>query len=250
MPAAPGTFMEIFGYLVTCLAKAFADIFKGRIHLSQLRKELIFIGYECLPMIVVLTGLASMIMTLNTAVELSSRGGRELVGALIATAVLREILPIFIAFAIAARCGTAITAEISTMKITEQVDALRVMKISPIYYLLSPKVLAVILLSPLLVAIATLVCLGSGMMVAKFAIGLEFDPFLESAWKAIGLKEYFYPLIKTVVFSIYAILVNTAMGLACEGGAKEVGLMTTKATAISMVGIVILDGILTPILYL
>lgn len=228
---------------------AFVFILQGKIDFGQLRKELIFIGYECLPMILALTAITSMIITINTAVELNNRGGRELVGSLIAVADLREILPLFIAFAIAARCGTAITAEIATMKVTEQIDALKMMRVDPLQYLMAPKLLAAILLSPFLVAIASFASIFAGVLVAKLAIGLEAVQFLDQAWKEISLKEYFYPLLKTVIFSVYAISMNVTYGLDCRGGAKDVGLATSQATATAMVGIIIIDGFLTPILY-
>ena len=200
-------------------------------------------------MILILTAISTAILTINTSIELSKQGGRELVGTLITIADLREIVPIFIAFAIAARCGTALTAEISSMNVTEQIDVLRVLKIDPMYYILAPVVLAMIVAIPFLLAIASVSSVLTGMMVARFSINLEFSDFLDSAWSAISLKEYFYPLIKCSIFSVYSLLVGITMALACHGGAKEVGMTTTRATAIVIVGIVILDGILTPILY-
>ncbi len=244
------SFIEILGSAILYLLKSFRYIIRGEIQKEQLVSKLLFIGYESILMVIALCSLASMILTYNTAIELTKHGGRELVGALIALADLREIIPTFIGFAIAARCGTALTAEISTMKVTEQIDVLRVLRIDPLYFLLAPTVLATILLAPFILAIASMVSMFAGMLVAKLVINLEFAEFLESAWSNIGLKEYFYPLIKTEVFCLYALLISITMGLNCSGGAKEVGLTTTKATALVVVGIVILDGFLTPLLFI
>lgn len=243
------SFIEIIGSALIYLIDSYKYIFTGRIQTVMLVSRMVFIGYESLIMVVSLCALASMILTYNTAIELTSQGGRELVGGLIAVADLREIVPIFVAFALAARCGTALTAEISTMKVTEQIDVLRVLKVDPVYFLLAPTILAVMLLAPLLLAIAIIVSMFSGMLVAKLVINLEFGEFLSSAWKFIGLKEYFYPLIKTEIFCVYSLLINITMGLNCRGGAKEVGQATTKATALVIVGIIVLDGLLTPILF-
>lgn len=242
-------FFLIQGAAVAKLLPALAYILRGKIDLGQLRKQLVFIGCECLPMVIALTALASMILTVNISVELNSRGGRELIGALISAADLREILPLFTAFAIAARCGTAITAEIASMKVTEQIDVLKVFKVDPIYYLLSPKLLATFLLGPLLVAIALITSLASGLFVSWISVGLEPVQFLEQAWRELSLKEYFYPLLKTEIFTLYAILTSVSYGLDCQGGAREVGVATTQATAMIMVAIIVLDGILTSILY-
>lgn len=239
----------ILGSAIRNLKQAIAFIAKGKIDWAQVRSQMVFIGYESLPMILILTCLGSMIIALNAASELANRGGREVIGSLVAISNTREILPIFIAFAIGARCGTAITAETATMKVTEQIDALKLMKTDPIYYLLTPRLIAIFFLCPFLVAAASAISLYSGMLVTLINIDLDFSEFLESAWKALTLKEYFYPLFKTWLFTIYAILVNVTIGLGCLGGAKEVGQATNKATALVMIGIIILDGILTPILY-
>ena len=243
------SFLSVLGAAVLYLKEALADIFTGRIQKEQFISRLVFIGYECLPMIILLTSLATMILTVNTALELNSRGGRDLIGSLVSLAAMREIVPIFIGFAIAARCGTALTAEVSTMKVTEQIDALRVLKVRPVYFLLSPSLLAVLILVPFLLAIASVISTLSGMILSKYLVNLEFARFLESVWSVVSLQEYFLPLLKAEIFSLYALLINVSMGLDCSGGAREVGMTTTRATALVIVGIVILNGFLTPLLF-
>lgn len=242
-------FPMIMGSAYRNLLEAFKYILQFRIDIGQLKYQMVFIGFECLPMILILSSVGSMILSINTAFELNHHGGREVIGFLIATANLREILPVFISFAIGARCGTAITAEISTMKVTEQIDALKVLKTNPIYFLLSPKIVAGIILCPFLLAMAAIVSTFAAMIVANLSVGLEFEQFLDSAWKAMIKEDLWYPLIKAEIFIIYAILINVTMGLNCYGGAREVGLATTRATAWVMIGIIILDSIITPMMY-
>lgn len=249
-PSNKANFLEILGSAILYLLKSFRYILRGEIQKEQLVSRLMFLGYDSILMVVALCSLASMILTYNTAIELTKHGGRELVGALVALANLREIIPTFVGFAIAARCGTTLSAEISTMKVTEQIDALKVLRIDPVYFLLAPTVLAIILLSPIILSIAAMVSMFAGMFIAKLVVNLEFAEFLESAWGNLALKDYFYPLIKVEVFCLYALLINITMGLNCSGGAKEVGLTTTKATALVIVGIVILDGFLTTLLFI
>jgi phospholipid/cholesterol/gamma-HCH transport system permease protein len=249
-PAHKAGFLEIIGNVTPALIKSIQMIFSRRIPIKETISSAALIGYESLPMIMILIAIGTSILTLNTSIELVKQGGRDLIGALIVLTNLREIVPIFIAFGIAARCGTAFTAEVSTMKVTDQIDVLKVLKIDPVYYLLVPAILSVILLAPLLLSISTVVSIFAGMLVAKLAVNLEMTEFLDSAWKVLSLKDYFYPLIKTEIFCVYVVLVNIVMGLMCEGGAREVGMTTTKATALVIMGIILLDGILTTILYL
>lgn len=249
-PAHKAGYLEIIGNIVPALIKSMQMIFQGRIPLKETLSRSSLIAYESLPMILILIIIGTSILTLNTSTELVKQGGRDLIGALIILANSREIVPIFIAFGIAARCGTAFTAEIATMKISDQIDVLKVLKVDPLYYLMVPALLSVIIFAPLLLGISTVVAMFTGMSVAKIAVDLEMSEFIDSAWKVVSLKDYFYPLLKTEIFCIYCVLINISMGLLCEGGAREVGMTTTKATALVVIGVIILDGILTSILYL
>ncbi len=239
----------IFGSAAQNLIEAFKYIFKGQIEWQQLRHQMVSMSFDNLPMILALTSLGSMILALNITIELQNWGGRDLLGPLVTNANLRELLPIFIAFAIGARTGTSMTAEISSMVVTEQIDVLRLFKTSPVYFLLVPRLLAGILISPLLLGIAAVVSIYAGMLVTNIVGDLEFNEFLSTAWKYVTMKEYWSPLIKLEIFMVYSVLINVTMGLGTLGGAKEVGEATNKATAIVMIGIIILDGILTPLLY-
>lgn len=241
--------LEIIGASMLNLIKSCAYILRLKIPFDQFVSRMVFLGFESIPMVLILTSLASMILTLNTSIELAGRGGRELIGALIAISDMRELVPIFIAFAIVSRNGTALTAEIATMKVTEQVDVLRVLKIDPVYYLIAPAILSIVILAPILLALASVTSIFAGMIVSKMTVGLEFTEFLDSAWNQMSLKDFFYPLIKTELFSLFALVTNLTMGLNCSGDAKEVGEVTTRATALVMVGIIIIDGIVTPLLY-
>ena len=242
-------FIENLGSAVCSLINAVRYIYRLQIENNEFIRKFIFIGLESLIMVLLLSSIASMILTMNTGHELIKYGGRELIGSLTMVANVREILPVFMAFAFAARCGTAITAEISTMKITEQIDVLRVLKVDPIYFFLAPTILATLCVVPLVESLSMIVSNMAGMFIAKIQLNLEFEEFMDSAWKAIEIKDYVFSLIKAEIFSVYAMLMSVNMGLNCRGGAKEVGLTTTKSSAYLIVGIIILDGILTPALF-
>lgn len=249
-PAHKASFLEIIGSITPAFFKSMKMIANGRIPLKETISKAALISYESLPMILILVVIGTSILTLNTSIELVKQGGRDLIGPLIVLANLREMVPVFIAFGLAARCGTAFTSEVSVMQVTEQIDVLKVLKIDPIYYLLVPALLSVMIMMPFVLAISSVISVFAGMTVAKLAVNLEMIEFLDSAWKLVEIKDYILPLIKIEIFAIYCILVHIVMGLKCEGGAKEVGMTTTKATAIVIMGLIIMDGILTPLLYL
>ena len=241
--------MNFIGLCLFNLYCSFKQICKARIEQGELIRQMVFIAYESLPMILVLTSVSSLIITVNTATELAKYGGRELIGAAITLSNLQEITPIFIAFAIMARCGTAFTAEIATMKISDQVNALKIMKIDPLYYLLTPRLLAMVLVSPFVLAISAFFSTISGMIMANISIKLEYTEFLDSAWRYATLKEYLYPLLKTELFNIFMITVVVSIALTCGNSSKEVGLATSRASTMVIIGVVIINAFLTPILY-
>jgi phospholipid/cholesterol/gamma-HCH transport system permease protein len=240
--------INFIGFCIYNFLESIKQIFSNRIENTQFVKEAVFIAYESLPMILVLTAVSSMIITVNTATELVRYGGRELIGGAVSISNLQEITPIFIAFALAARCGTAITAEIATMKVTEQLNALYIFRIDRLYYLLTPKILAALLLSPFIYMMSCIVSLLAGMIMCYFLVDLEFYEFLESAWKFTKLHEFYKPLLKTEIFTMYTIVVCVSLALRCENNSKAVGLVTSFASTLSIIGVVIINGFLTSIL--
>ncbi|MCH2226342.1 MAG: ABC transporter permease [Candidatus Caenarcaniphilales bacterium] len=224
-------------------------IFQGKIDKGELVRHIVFIAFESLPMILVLTSVSSLIITVNTATELEKYGGRELIGAAITLSNLQEITPIFIAFAIMARCGTAYTAEIASMKISDQINALQIMKVDPLYYLLTPRLLAIILITPFILAISAFCSTIAGMLMANISIKLEYVEFLDSAWRYATMKEYLYPLVKTIIFNVFMVIVVVSTALSCGKSSKDVGLATSRASTMVIIGVVVLNGFLTPILY-
>ena len=148
-----------------------------------------------------------------------------------------------------ARCGTAYTAEIASMKISDQINALQIMKVDPLYYLLTPRLLAIILITPFILAISAFCSTIAGMLMANISIKLEYVEFLDSAWRYATMKEYLYPLVKTIIFNVFMVIVVVSTALSCGKSSKDVGLATSRASTMVIIGVVVLNGFLTPILY-
>lgn len=150
---------------------------------------------------------------------------------------------------LAGRVGASITAELGAMKVTEQIDALRVMDIDPIEYLVVPRLLAGALVAPLLTLVAGLASILSAMYLSYAYKGLEFSIFLSSAQDMAGTKDVVVALIKSSVFGLLIVTIASTLGLNVSGGADAVGNYTTKTVVWSLVVIFVANYMLTSIFY-
>jgi phospholipid/cholesterol/gamma-HCH transport system permease protein len=223
-------------------------------HLRRLSKDAFLrqmsvIGVDSLGIALVMTTFFGMVIALQVADEMVKQGGGNFVGALVSLALVRELAPILTAFSVIALAGSAMTAEMATMKITEQVDALKVLHVHPARYLILPRVLAAIVALPLLTVLTTTAGILGGMVVSFITAELPMDVYLESVWHQTQLRDVFTCLLKAGVFGYLLAMLGTTIGLQTQGGAREVGVSTTRAVVWSFVWMAIADYLLTFLIY-
>lgn len=177
-------------------------------------------------------------------------GAEAYVGGSIAVVMIREIAPGFVALAIGARAGTAISAEIANMKVTSQVDAIKTLKVEPVGYYFSPRILAAAITVPMVVLIAELVGIVGGLIVSHYTIGLHPARYITSVWLWLSTKDIYISLLKALIFGILIALVCATQGYETKGGAKDVGVSTTRAAVLSTVYMLFADFIINLIFYL
>lgn len=241
---------HVLGLATILLIQSYISIIGFKFPKKQLAEQIISIGFNTLPMVILMTTFSGMVISLETADWLSKYGGRETVGALVALTTVIELAPVFVSFAIGAQAGTAITSELAHMQITEQISALRLCKVSPVNYLIGPRLLGGIYSLPLSIIIGSFFAIAGGMVIANLHAGIEYSVFLDSAWRAIEVKDLINTLIKAFIFANYVIIINTTFGLGTRGGAKDVGRMTSLSTVWTAVGIICLDTVLDYFMYL
>lgn len=232
------------------LLESYKALFSLKIPKKQITEQIISVGFNTLPIVVLMTMFSGMVISLETADWLNKYGARESVGALVGLTAIIELAPIFVSFAIGTQAGTAITAELGHMQITEQISAMRLSKVNPVYYLVAPRLIATIYSLPFAIIIGAFLAITGGMFVANLLAHIEYGIFLDSVWRAIRVKDIVYALIKGFVFANYIIIINTAFGLGTRGGAKDIGKMTSTSTIWVTVGIICLDAILDYFMYL
>lgn len=232
------------------LLKSYFAILTAKVPTRQILEQIVLVGFNTLPMVILMTTFSGMVIALETADWMQKYGVRDIVGSLLSYSSITEVSPVFVSIAIGAQAGTAITAELAHMQITEQISAMRLSKVNPVNYLVAPRLVAMVYSLPIAVIIGAFFSILGGMFVSEHMANIEPLVFLDSAWRALKIKDIFYAFVKAFVLANYLIAIHTSFGLGNRGGAKEVGAMTSLSTIWATVGIICIDAVLGYLLYL
>ena len=208
------------------------------------------ISYDSLMISLVISFVAAAVITIQVSKQFLMSGADSYIGGTLTVVIIREIAPAFVALSIGARAGTAISAEIANMKVTEQVDAIKTLKVDPIGYYFAPRLLSAAVTIPMVTIIADFVGILGGMYVAYLTIGLHPHRYIASVWAWLKLKDFYISIFKALVFGILIADVCATQGYETEGGAKEVGISTTQAAIKSTIYMLIADFIINFVFYL
>jgi len=208
------------------------------------------IGNASLLMVCILSFFIGGVIALQTGPVLVERGLASAVGGVVGISICRELAPVMMSILIAGRIGSAMTAEIGSMRVYQEIDALRTMNISPIHYLVLPRLIAIAVALPLLVVFAVLVGWLGGAIVslANNRIDISFNAFFANLKDIVGIKDVVNGVFKSFIFAWVIGVVSCHQGLVTIGGPRGIGRSVTKAVVNSIVLIVILDYILTRVL--
>ena len=206
-------------------------------------------GVRSLPIVGMICFLVGVIIALQASYTLGQWGANRYIADLVAVSALRELAPLMTAVLVAGRCGSAITAEIGTMKVNEELDALEVMGLNPIKYLVAPKFLAMVTSVPSVTIIAMLIMILGGWTASVFVVGVETEIYLRQTVNAIIEKDLLIGLVKSFFFGVVICWVGVYRGFQVEGGAEGVGRLTTASVVTSIFLIVIVDLIFTVLFY-
>jgi phospholipid/cholesterol/gamma-HCH transport system permease protein len=224
--------------------------FSGRkIRWSLTFVQMVRIGVNSLPIVGVITFFVGLIIAMQSAYQLERFGATIYVADLVGVSVTRELGPLITAIIIAGRSGSAIAAEIGTMKVSEEIDALQTMGINPIGYLVVPRTLAMIIVVPCLTVLADLLGIAGGFVLAVFNLKLPMLAYFNQTAEAIMLSDFLTGLIKSFFFAIIIAQIGVYQGFGVEGGAEGVGKSTTASVVASIFLIIMADVLFTAIFY-
>jgi phospholipid/cholesterol/gamma-HCH transport system permease protein len=205
-------------------------------------------GADGVPIVLVINFLVGMVTGFQAALQLRQFGADIFVADLVGLSMTRELAPLMTAIIVAGRSGAAFAAELGTMRVSEEIDALHTLGLDPFPFLVFPRVLALVIVLPLLTILADVVGLAGGLLVALLQLDLTTSAYLIETTKAVQLWDVGSGLVKSVVFGVAVALIACQRGLATRGGADGVGRATTSAVVTSLFAIVLVDAVFTVLL--
>lgn len=241
---------EIIVLLLQTLYWIFAGPFKKKpVSIEYTAVQAVFGGVNSILIVCFVCFSMGMVLAMQSAYQLERMGATIYVAALVAVSMAREIGPVLTSLVIAGRVGAAITAELSTMKVTEQIEALETLALNPVRFLVVPRFLALMIMLPCLVILGDVAGMLGGMLIGTTYLDLRPGLYLDTTFDFLVKKDVLTGLLKGWVFSIIITMISCHRGLNTQGGAEGVGKSTTESVVLSFVMIILSDAILTALFY-
>ncbi len=219
--------------------------FKAKHIYEQMTK----IGVDSLPISTLTSFFIGVVLAFQSAYQMKKVGALMYIPSLVSVSMAREIGPVITALVVAGRVGASIAAELGSMKVTEQIDALEALATNPVKYLVAPRFLALFTMLPLLTVYADIVGIFGGYCVSVYKLGLSHTLYLKMSFDPLVLKDIFTGLFKTLIFASIICIISCFEGMKVSGGAEGVGAATTKAVVTSFILIIASDALFTMIFY-
>lgn len=211
--------------------------------------QMVRIGVESIPIVSLIAFFVGLIIAMQSAYQLKQFGAAIFVANLVAVSIVRELSPLLTAIIVTGRNGSAITAEIGTMKVSEEIDALQTMGINPIRFLVVPRTVAMLVMLPCLTIIADFIGIFGGYTISMLTLDVTSVRYINQTISALLFKDLFSGLVKSVFFALIIAKIGSYQGLNVEGGAEGVGKATTKSVVTSIFLIIAADLFFTALFY-
>jgi phospholipid/cholesterol/gamma-HCH transport system permease protein len=237
--------VEYIGGLAQLLGETFAAMVSRPFYGSALLDQMDELGVKSVSITGITALFTGMVLALQTAYSLEAFGGKMFVGRVVSLSLVRELGPVLTALMVGGRVGSGITAELGSMTVTEQVDALRAMAISPVRRLVVPRVLATVIMMPVLTSIADVLGILGGLGIAVLELQMTAQDYITSIWQQLSISDIFSGLGKTFFFGLEIAAIGCYNGLQAQGGAASVGLATTRTVVLASICVLVSDFFLT-----
>lgn len=241
------TILEGFGSALLLLVRTLAHIGTLPRQFQRFVEQCYLIGYTTLPIVAILSFFIGSVLALQSGYSMQSFGAKEFIGSLVGLSMARELGPVMVAVLVAGRVGSAIAAELASMKVYQEVDALLTMNIPPERILVLPRLAAITVMMPVLAIISNLVGWFGGALVSKYVsfIGLSPEKYFEALRRYTQFQDVWSGIIKAEIFGFVVVLVCCNIGLRTRGGPREIGASVTRAVVVSLILILVLDYFVT-----
>ena len=234
---------DIFSYSIKAIFSK-----EGR-RKGSIYEQILLMGNNAVPIVFLLSFLIGLILSLQSAAQLRQFGANIYLVDLIVISMITEMGPMITAIIVAGRSGSAIAAEISTMKITEELDALKVMALNPLKYVVAPKMIAMTISLPILTIFANIIGILGGFIIAVIYLELSPIVFFNRAVGVMTLSFWWQSMLKSILFSWLIVLIGSHFGFNVKGGAEGVGKATTASVVAAIFAVIMTDALLSIIFY-
>jgi phospholipid/cholesterol/gamma-HCH transport system permease protein len=202
-------------------------------------------GADAIPIVILINFLVGLVTAFQAAVQLKKYGADLFVADMVGLSMTRELGPLMTAIVVCGRSGAAFAAELGSMRVNEEIDALRTMGFGPMRFLVLPRTIALMLVTPLLTLVADVMGIVGGLVVSLFALDIGFTGYLNQTQKVVQVWDVYSGLLKSVCFALAITLISCQQGLAASGGAEAVGRRTTASVVATLFALIVIDAIFT-----
>ncbi len=242
-------FLSAVGRLTLFALEALSHCLRPPLYPRQLLRQTIDIGYYSLPVVGLTALFTGMVLALQSYTGFSRFNAESAIASVVALSVTRELAPVLAGLMVAGRIGASIAAEIGTMRVTEQIDALTTLSTHPMKYLVVPRLIAGLVLLPCLVLVADVIGIFGGFLVAVYRLDFNGAAYLQSTWSFLEPVDVVSGLVKAAVFGFVVALMGCYHGYHSKGGAQGVGMATTNAVVSSSILILVFNYMITGLFF-
>ena len=239
---------EHVGGMSLLVARSARALVTGRVRWRDISAQMVSMGINSLPLVLVTGTLSGVVTSQQGGYQFTSNIPLYILGSVVTSSVIIELGPVLTAIVVIGRVGARITAELGTMQVSEQIDALYALGRDPISSLATPRIVAGIVTMPVLVGFANGIGVVAGLIAARYSVGLGGDAFLYGARMYFHSWDVFYGMMKAVTFGFMIPVISVHMGLRTRGGAEGVGRSTTASVVFMIITVLVLDAMFPPLL--
>lgn len=239
------SFFEVTGRLFLFAVNSLSHVVRPPFYPRLILRQMIDIGFYSLPVVGLTTLFAGMVLALQSYTGFARFSAESAIPNVVILSITRELGPVLAGLMIAGRIGAAMAAELGTMRVTEQIDALQTLSTNPFKYLIAPRIIAGITMLPLLVLVGDIIGVLGGYLVSVHQLGFNPATYIQNSWNFVGAMDVISGLVKASVFGFIVSLMGCYHGYQSKGGAQGVGAATTNAVVTASILILISDYLLT-----
>jgi phospholipid/cholesterol/gamma-HCH transport system permease protein len=239
------SFLQYLGAVVMLAADTFRSIFTHKLRWKLFLNQVVEVGLLSQLVVIITGAFTGAVFSAQTFFQFNKLGMGSAVGAVVSVSLCRELAPVLTALMVAGRVGAAMSAEIGTMKVTEQIDALRALATHPTDFLVVPRFVAMVVAMPLLTGFSILMGITSGYLIAVQFYGVEGAYYIRNMERYLRADDIYQGLIKASFFGLFIVMISCYKGISCNEGAEGVGRATTEAVVVSSITVLISNFFLT-----